>query len=49
MSASKTFECPSCETEGKIVVRTDDVKLSDIVYCPVCGADILDEDDSDED
>lgn len=48
MSASKTFECPSCETEGKIVVRTEDVQLRDIVYCPVCGADILD-DESDED
>lgn len=49
MSASKTFHCHSCEAEGKIVVRSDDVKLSDIVYCPVCGADILDEYDTDED
>lgn len=48
MSASKTFECHSCDSEGKIVIRTDDVKLNDIVYCPICGADILEEDDSDE-
>lgn len=48
MSTSKTFDCLSCETEGKIVIRTSDIKLNDIVYCPVCGADIL-EDDSDDD
>jgi transcription elongation factor Elf1 len=47
MATSKTFQCPSCDTEGKIVIRSDDIGLEEIVYCPVCGADILDE-DSDE-
>ena len=49
MSASKTFECLSCDTEGRIVVKTSDVQLRDIVYCPVCGADIFEEDESEED
>jgi len=49
MSASKTFVCDTCDTEGKIIIRTDDVRLHDIIYCPVCGADILEEDDSIED
>ncbi|CAB4127384.1 hypothetical protein UFOVP84_160 [uncultured Caudovirales phage] len=45
MSVSKTFECQSCETEGKIVIRTEDVNLEDVAYCPVCGGSIFDEDD----
>lgn len=49
MSTSKTFECQSCDTKGKIVVKNDELSLSDIVYCPVCGADIFEEDDSVED
>jgi hypothetical protein len=45
MSTSKTFECQSCETEGKIVIRTEDVGLEDVVYCPVCGGNIFEEED----
>ena len=47
MATSKTFECKSCETEGKIVIRSEDISLEEIIYCPVCGADIL-EDDTDD-
>lgn len=45
MSTSKTFECQSCETEGKITIRTEDVHLEDIQYCPVCGASIFEDDE----
>ncbi len=47
MSASKTFECQVCESSGKIVVRTDDVNIEDIQYCPVCGSPIYEESDDD--
>jgi hypothetical protein len=49
MATSKTFQCDSCQTEGKIVIKTQDVYLHDIVCCPVCGADIYDEDETVED
>lgn len=45
MSTSKHFQCENCESEGKIVIKTEDVSLSDIAYCPVCGADIYDEEE----
>lgn len=47
MSVSKTFQCSNCDSEGKIVVKSDEVTLSDIVYCPICGADIFEEEDED--
>lgn len=49
MSVSKVFECQTCDTIGKIVIKTPDISLSEVVYCPVCGADIFEEDDQDED
>jgi hypothetical protein len=45
MSVSKTFECQNCESEGKIVIKGDDVTLADISVCPVCGSSIFEEDD----
>jgi rubredoxin len=45
---TKHYECKSCEAEGKITVKGDDHNLSDIVYCPVCSADIYEEEDFDE-
>lgn len=45
MSTSKQFECQTCETEGKIVIRTEDVHLEDIAYCPVCGSNIFEDED----
>lgn len=46
--AKKYFECNNCESIGNISVKTNDVTVEDIVYCPVCGSDIFDEDDLDE-
>lgn len=48
MSASKTFECQNCETTGKIIIKSSDITLQEIVYCPVCGADIFEEEDDEE-
>jgi hypothetical protein len=46
MSTTKTFECQNCDTVGKIIVKSEDISVSEIVYCPVCAADIYtDEDD----
>jgi uncharacterized protein CbrC (UPF0167 family) len=45
----KHFQCSSCEGEGKITVKGDDFKYEDVVYCPLCSADIYEEDiDEDE-
>lgn len=46
--ATKFFECEYCDAHGKIIMK-DDSKLEDIVCCPICGGDIYDEDDFDED
>ena len=46
---TKHFECQECGSEGKIIVKGEDVKLEDIVYCPVCSADIYEEEELDED
>jgi len=45
----KHFQCTSCESEGKITVKGDDFNYEDIVYCPLCSADIYEESDLDED
>lgn len=50
MAVTKQFTCEACDTTGKITLKGD-LSLADIVYCPVCGASIYDEDleDGDED
>ena len=45
---TKYFECESCDARGKIVLKGEDKVLADIVYCPVCSADIYEEDDYEE-
>ena len=45
--ATRHFECTTCEARGKIVLKGDDHQLEDIVYCPVCSADIYEEEDFD--
>ena len=46
---TKVFECDECGAQGKIIVKGDDHRLEDIVYCPVCSGDIYEEEDFDED
>jgi hypothetical protein len=45
--ATKYFHCDNCESTGKVTVKTNDVTIEDIVFCPVCGADIFEEDEDD--
>lgn len=49
MASTKYFECEHCDTVGKIILKTEDLSVEDIVYCPVCGGDIYDEDDDFDD
>lgn len=47
--ATRLFECSECGAFGKITLKSTDHEKSDIVYCPVCSADIYeDEEDYDE-
>lgn len=51
MAASRLFECPECGAFGKIILKSDDHEKSSIACCPVCGADITEDekyDDADE-
>lgn len=48
MAVTKHFECNNCDAEGKITVKGAYVQLADIVYCPVCSADIYEEEEFDE-
>lgn len=45
MAVTKHFECNNCGVEGKISLKGADVQLEEIVYCPVCSADIYEEED----
>lgn len=48
MSVVKSFECEECGALGKITIRGSEVEEEDIVFCPVCGHEIF-EDEEDED
>ena len=45
--ATKHFECEQCEARGKIILKSEE-RLEDIVYCPVCSADIYEEEELDD-
>lgn len=49
MAVVKQFHCDQCDAEGKISIKGDDVTLSDIAVCPVCGSSIYDEEMDSED
>lgn len=38
--ASRLFECESCSAYGKISLKGNEHAVEDIACCPVCGADI---------
>jgi predicted nucleic acid-binding Zn-ribbon protein len=44
----KNFSCDTCDAIGQISIKNDDLTVNDIVYCPVCGAPLLDEYEEDE-
>lgn len=46
--AIRYFECAECGAEGKINIKGSDIPVQDIVYCPVCSADIYEEEEFDE-
>mgnify|MGYP000175517578 FL=1 len=48
MATTKYFECDECGARGKITLKGDDHGTEDLVYCPVCSADIYEEEDLDE-
>jgi predicted nucleic acid-binding Zn ribbon protein len=48
LMTTKHFECEECGAHGKIMIKGDDTHLEDIVYCPVCSADIYEEEKFDE-
>ena len=43
MAITRHFECTECNTLGKITIKGDDNTAEDIVYCPICSADIYEE------
>jgi hypothetical protein len=47
--ATRLFECENCGAFGKITLKGDEHGKGDIVYCPVCSADIYEEEEDYED
>ena len=46
--AARVFECENCGAFGKVTLKSAEHEKSDIVYCPVCSADIFEDDEDDE-
>lgn len=44
----KQFECDHCGAEGKITIKGNDFLFEDVVCCPVCGSDIYEPAEEDE-
>ena len=42
---TKYFECNECGARGKIILKGEDHTAEECVYCPVCSADIYEEED----
>ena len=38
--ATRLFECAECNAYGKITLKGAEHTNEDVVYCPVCSADI---------
>ena len=46
MSVTKQFDCSECKSFGKVILRGDEIEEQDIVFCPVCGRDIYEDDET---
>jgi hypothetical protein len=47
--ATKHFDCENCGAHGKITYKeTTEFGSSDIAFCPFCGADIYEDEDTDD-
>jgi hypothetical protein len=47
MTTTRLFECTECGAFGKITLKGGDHTREEIVYCPVCSADIYEEEEVD--
>ena len=45
---TRHLECEQCQARGKITLKGEDLRQSDVVYCPVCSADIYEPEELDE-
>lgn len=48
MTASRLFECSQCGAFGKITLKSEDHEKSSIACCPVCAADITEDEKYDD-
>lgn len=48
MAITKIFKCDNCEASGKIIIKGNELTIRDVVCCPVCGADIFEDEDLDD-
>ena len=46
---SRLFECTDCNSYGKITLKGTEQDVDAIVCCPVCGADISDTEEYEDD
>lgn len=45
--AVKIFACAVCDATGKIILKNDDLTAKDCAFCPVCSAQIYQDEDID--
>jgi hypothetical protein len=45
---TKFFDCEECGARGTIILKGDDHTSEDCVYCPVCSADIYENEEEDD-
>lgn len=48
MAVVKQFNCEECSAIGKITMKTDMYEFDEILYCPVCGYELQEEDDEED-
>lgn len=48
MAASRLFECSECGAFGKITLKSEEHEKSSIACCPVCAADITEDEKYDD-